>query len=134
MTQEKKWWASFDPETFKYTGMRLSAEQPENATSAEIGDLINPVWNPTLNKWEGDSLTDQMAKLQAEADKVAQDDTNDDNAKDLPIAQLTETVATLKETTDTSISALMLQVAQLQSSLTDTASSSQPENNTPESK
>ena len=113
---EKTWWASFDPETFKYTGMRLSVEQPENATSTGIGDLINPVWNPTLNKWEGNSLNDQMAKLRAQAEA-------DDASEETPTADLMATVASLQETTDASITALMEQVATLQAQLTRPSSS-----------
>lgn len=111
MSTEKTWWASFDPETFKYAGMRLSIEQPENATSVQIGDLINPVWNPTLNQWEGESSAEQTAKLQAVASKSPE---NELDTANLAIASLTKTVADLKSTTDASISALMLQVAQLQ--------------------
>lgn len=111
MITEKTWWASFDPETFKYAGMRLSVEQPENATNIGIGDLINPVWNPALNQWEGESSAEQTAKLQAAVSKSPE---NESDTANLAIASLTKTVADLKSTTDASISALMLQVAQLQ--------------------
>lgn len=107
MSTEKTWWASFDPETFKYAGMRLSVEQPENATSVQIGDLINPVWNPTTNQWTGDNLSDQLAKLQAEAEIA-------DKADNEPIADLASVVADLQDTVNASVSSLMVQVAQLQ--------------------
>lgn len=109
---ENTWWASYDPETFKYTGMRLSIEQPENATSIGIGDLINPVWNPTTNQWTGDNLSDQLNKLRAEAESEAVGD--ESNA---PLADLASVVADLQDTVNTSVSTLMSQVAQLQAKL-----------------
>lgn len=113
---EKTWWASFDPETFKYTGMRLSVEQPENATSIGIGDLINPVWDPSANKWTGDSMDDELKKMAEQAEA-------DDASEETPMADLVATVASLQETTDTSITALMEQVAILQTHLTTPSSS-----------
>lgn len=112
MSTEKTWWSSFDPETFKYAGMRLSIEQPENATSIGIGDLINPVWDPSANKWTGDSMDDELKKMaeQAEAEK-------DDKADNEPLADLASVVADLQDTVNTSVSSLMTQVAQLQAKL-----------------
>lgn len=110
MAQNKTWWASYDPQTFAYTGMRLSVDKPDNATDVGIGDLINPVWNPTTNQWTGDNLSDQLAKLQAEAEA-------DDKAEDTPIAGLASVVADLQDTVNTSVSSLMVQVAQLQAKL-----------------
>lgn len=110
MTEQKTWWASYDPETFKYAGMRLSVDKPANATDVGIGDLINPVWNPTTNQWTGDNLSEQLAKLQAEAEIT-------DKADNEPIADLASVVADLQDTVNTSVSSLMSQVAQLQAKL-----------------
>lgn len=110
MTQNKTWWASYDPQTFAYNGMRLSVDKPDNATDVGIGDLINPVWNPSTNQWTGDNLSDQLAKLKVEADA-------DDNVEDTPIASLTSVVADLQDTVNTAVSSLMTQVAQLQAKL-----------------
>lgn len=107
---EKTWWASYDPKTFTYTGMRLSVDKPANATDVGIGDLINPVWNPTTNQWTGENLSDQLAKLQAEAEI-------DDNEDNEPIADLALVVADLQDTVNASVSSLMVQVAQLQAKL-----------------
>lgn len=86
MTQNKTWWASYDPQTFAYTGMRLASDKPDNATDVKFDGLINPVWNPTTNQWTGDNLSDQLAKLQAEANE-------DNKMEDTPIASLTSVVA-----------------------------------------
>lgn len=110
MTQNKTWWASYDPKTFAYTGMRLSVDKPDNATNVGIGDLINPVWNPLTNQWTGDNLSDQLDKLQAEAEVG-------DEADNTPIAGLVSVVADLQDTVNTSVSSLMVQVAQLQAKL-----------------
>lgn len=110
MTQNKTWWASYDPQTFAYTGMRLSVDKPANATDVGIGDLINPVWNPTTNQWIGDNLSDQLDKLKAEAEM-------DGKADNEPIADLASVVADLQDTVNTSVSSLMVQVAQLQAKL-----------------
>lgn len=110
MAEQKTWWASYDPETFKYAGMRLSVDKPANATDVGIGDLINPIWNPTTNQWTGDNLSEQLAKLQAEAEMT-------DKADNEPIADLASVVADLQDTVNTSVSALMSQVAQLQAKL-----------------
>ena len=107
---EKRWWASYDPKTFQYTGMRLASDKPINATDIKFDGLINPVWNPTTNQWTGDNLSDQLAKLQAETEV-------DDKADDTPIASLTSVVADLQDTVNTSVSSLMSQVAQLQAKL-----------------
>lgn len=112
MTQNKTWWASYDPETFKYAGMRLSVDKPANATDVGIGDLINPVWNPTTNQWTGDNLSEQLAKLQAESQSETVGD--ESNA---PLADLASVVANLQDTVNTSVSSLMVQVAQLQAKL-----------------
>lgn len=112
MTEQKTWWASYDPETFKYAGMRLSVDKPANATDVGIGDLINPVWNPTTNQWTGDNLSDQLAKLKAESQSEAVGD--ESNA---PLADLASVVANLQDTVNTSVSSLMVQVAQLQAKL-----------------
>lgn len=110
--EKQKWWYGFDPNTFKYAGMRLSIEQPENATSIGIGDLINPVWDPSANKWTGDSMDDELKKMaeQVEAEK-------DDKADNEPLADLASVVADLQDTVNTSVSSLMTQVAQLQAKL-----------------
>ena len=110
MSTEKTWWASYDPKTFAYTGMRLSVDKPDNATNVGIGDLINPVWNPMTNQWTGDNLSDQLAKLRAETEADAK-------ADNTPIAGLTAVVADLQDTVNTSVSSLMTQVAQLQAKL-----------------
>lgn len=112
MTEQKTWWASYDPETFKYAGMRLSVDKPANATDVGIGDLINPVWNPTTNQWTGDNLSEQLAKLQAESQSETVGD--ESNA---PLANLASVVANLQDTVNTSVSSLMVQVAQLQAKL-----------------
>lgn len=114
MAQNKTWWASYDPQTFSYTGMRLASDKPDNATDVKFDGLINPFWNPTTNQWTGDNLSDQLAKLQAEAEA---NDKVDDNAENTPIASLTSVVADLQDTVNTSVSSLMSQVAQLQSQL-----------------
>lgn len=110
MTQNKTWWASYDPKTFAYTGMRLAVDKPDNAPNVGIGDLINPVWNFSTNQWTGDNLSDQLAKLKAEAEA-------DNKAEDTPIAGLASVVADLQDTVNTSVSSLMVQVAQLQAKL-----------------
>ena len=108
--EKQKWWYGFDPNTFKYAGMRLSVEKPDNATDVSIAGIIDPIWNPNTNQWDGANLEDQLAELQHSND-------DSDDVMDSSIAQLTKIVADLKEVTDTSISTLMLQVAQLQSDL-----------------
>lgn len=110
MTEQKTWWASYDPETFKYAGMRLSVDKPANATDVGIGGMVNPIWNPTTNQWTGDNLSDQLDKLKAEA--VIADKTDNE-----PIADLASVVADLQDTVNTSVSALMSQVAQLEAKL-----------------
>lgn len=110
MTEQKTWWASYDPETFKYAGMRLSVDKPANATDVGIGDLINPIWNPTTNQWTGDKSSDQLDKLKAEAEMT-------DKADNEPVADLASVVADLQDTVNTSVSSLMIQVAQLQAKL-----------------
>lgn len=108
--EKQKWWYGFDPNTFKYAGMRLSVEKPDNATDVSIAGIIDPIWNPDTNQWTGDNLSDQLAKLQAEADAG-------DKADNTPIAGLTSVVADLQDTVNTSVSSLMVQVAQLQAKL-----------------
>lgn len=110
MAEQKTWWASFDPQTFAYTGMRLSVDKPDNSTDVGIGGMVNPIWNPTTNQWTGDNLSDQLDKLKAEA--VIADKTDNE-----PIADLASVVADLQDTVNTSVSALMSQVAQLQAKL-----------------
>lgn len=110
------WWYGFDPVTFEYAGMRLAAEKPENATDVNFDGITDPVWNPDKNIWEGNNLEEELAKLREQAE-------NDEMSAGLPFASLMATVADLKETTDTSIMALMGQVADLQSQI-DSASSS----------
>lgn len=110
---ENTWWASYDPETFKYTGMRLAVEQPENATNIGIGDLINPVWDPSANKWTGDSMDDELKKMAEQAEA-------DENAGNKQISQIVQTVASYKKTTDASIAELMVQMASLQAQVSKT--------------
>lgn len=121
---KKTWWYGFDPVTFEYAGMRSSYEKPDNATDVAFSGISSPIWNPDKNIWEGDSIEEELKNLRSQPD---------DSTTETPMANLVQQVATYKETTDTSISNLMLQVAQLQSTLADIASS-QPENNTPDSK
>lgn len=106
----QNWWYGFDPVSFEYTGMKLANTQPDNATKAAIGDIINPIWNPIDEKWEGEDLNKNLATLRQKYEV-------NENAKEQPMAELTKTVADIKTTTDTSISALMLQVAELKSTL-----------------
>lgn len=108
--QTQTWWYGFDPVSFEYTGMRLSAEKPDNATDVSFDGISNPTWNAEKNAWEGDSIEDELAKLRAQAEA-------DDASEDTPMADLVATVASLQETTDTSITALMEQVATLQAQL-----------------
>lgn len=114
--QTKTWWYGFDPNTFKYAGMRLSVEKPDNATDVSFDDISNPTWNAEKNVWEGDSIEDELAKLRARAEA-------DEASEEIPMADLVGTVASLQEKTDESITALMEQVATLQAQLTTPSSS-----------
>lgn len=107
---EQTWWYGYDPNTFKYTGMRLSVEKPTNATSISFNGLIDPVWNPDTNTWTGQDLNVELQNIRETADA-------NKNDKNEPIALLTETVANMKETTDTSLSTIMLQMASMQEQL-----------------
>lgn len=102
--ENEKWWYSYDPENFSYTGMVLAPEKPENATGVEIGGITNPKWNADTNSWVGESIDDQLSILKK----------NNENNNENPDAILTKTLADFKENTDLSISNLILQIAQLQ--------------------
>lgn len=108
--EKQKWWYGFDPNTFKYAGMRLSVEKPDNATDVSIAGIIDPIWNSETKQWDGANLADQLAELQAEAEAG-------DKADNAPIAGLTAVVADLQDTVNTSVSSLMSQVAQLKANL-----------------
>lgn len=110
MNNEQQWWYGFDPVSFEYTGMRLSAEKPENATDVKFDGISNPTWNTAKNSWEGDNIEDELAKLREQAE-------SDDKVDNTPIAGLTAVVADLQDTVNTSVSSLMTQVAQLQAKL-----------------
>lgn len=110
MNNEQQWWYGFDPVSFEYTGMRLSAEKPENATDIKFDGISNPTWNTAKNSWEGDNIEDKLAKLREQAE-------TGDKADNTPIAGLTSVVADLQDTVNTSVSSLMVQVAQLQDKL-----------------
>lgn len=110
---EKKWWYSYDPFTFKYTGMRLANTQPDNTTTIAPADIVNPVWNSDNETWEGEDLNKKLTDLRQKYEA-------NENAKEQPMATLAKMVADIKTTTDTSISALMLQIAELKSTLGET--------------
>lgn len=108
--EKQKWWYGFDPNTFKYAGMRLSVEKPDNATDVSIAGIIDPIWNSETKQWDGANLADQLAELQHSND-------DSDDVMDSSIAGLVSVVADLQDTVNTSVSSLMSQVAQLKANL-----------------
>lgn len=99
------WFYSFDPNTFKYTGRILADEQPANATNVAIGNIENPIWNPSVQQWEGKNIQEVLADIQVSIPAGS------DDAISKSIALLTTTIANSDSNTNKSIAALMLTIA-----------------------
>ncbi|KAA8446927.1 hypothetical protein [Weissella paramesenteroides] len=99
------WFYSFDPNTFKYTGRILADEQPANATNVAIGNIENPIWNPSVQQWEGKNIQEVLSGIKASIPDGF------DDAISKSIALLTTTIANSDSNTNKSIAALMLTIA-----------------------
>ncbi|WP_137604573.1 hypothetical protein [Weissella bombi] len=106
---ENEVWYSFDPKTFKFNGVRFADDQPDNSTAKTFEGITNPVWNPTLNKWEGQTIDDYLAQQSTGSE------TNDVSNKDLQvtIASLVTSMAQQQKTFSTTTGAILQEIAEI---------------------
>ncbi|GIC69555.1 hypothetical protein [Fructobacillus tropaeoli] len=65
--ENKTWFFEFDATTKAYTRAVYAATQPENTTSIDPNGVMNPVWNQSDNKWDGQSIDDYLAEQKKNA-------------------------------------------------------------------
>lgn len=98
------WYYQFNAETFVYEGAKLLPAKPANATEIPVGNIINPIWDPDHQRWVGQDVQGELDKMREE-----------NNSAEKPMAQLLISIAELQNSTNASISAIMLQMAMMQS-------------------
>lgn len=87
----------YDPNTFEYVGVTISNYQPDYSTNISTNGIINPVFNPETQTWDGDSIDEIL-----------------NGTDETPTSSILKVISNMQKQFDTTTATLMAQVAQLQ--------------------
>lgn len=87
----------YDPNTFEYVGVTISNYQPDYSTNISTNGIINPVFNPETQTWDGDSIDEIL-----------------NGTDETPTSSILKVISNMQKQFDTTTVTLMAQVAQLQ--------------------